>query len=201
MFYCELTKIQRDILDVIKVAIEVNGYAPSVREICNKVGLKSTSTVHTHMKTLEKLGFIRKEPTKPRAIAVVSEYDLATPLDKYFRNESKLEILSKKDKEFLSNQLNSSYIKIYINRGDSMKSCGIDNNDYVIVNSHKMPNDGDIILATVNDEYLTAKKIYKHDNMIKLTSNDNNLEFSIHDPKNVNILGTVTGCIKNFSNK
>ncbi len=127
----DLSMKQLQVLDYIKKQIEFKGYPPSIRDICNGVGLKSTSTVHSHLNTLEKKGYLKKDPTKPRAITILNPPccdDLN--VKPYSKNGVDLPLMPSIKGDYLNGFFNSllidnPHIAIYKNRGDSMRGVGL----------------------------------------------------------------------------
>lgn len=198
---------QRSILDFIKKEVKAKGYPPSVREIGEAVGLASSSTVHGHLARLEKKGYIRRDPTKPRAIEVLEE-------DFTNRNEEikgivQVPILGKVTagqpitaieniEEFfpLPEKVASSTDKIFmlVIQGDSMIEAGIFDKDYVIVRQQNTANNGEIVVAMTAENEATVKRFFKEKNFFRLQP-----ENSAMDPIIVNevtILGKVIGVFR-----
>lgn len=172
----KITPKQQQILDYIKEEILRKGYPPTVREICEKVGLRSTSSVHSHLATLEDNGYIRRDPTKPRAIEIIDdEFGLARRemsnipvVGRVAAGEPLLAVENIEDyfalpTEFLPN--NETFIlKIH---GESMINVGFYENDYIIVERTSAVNNGDIVVALIEDS-ATVKRFYKEDGHIRL---------------------------------
>ena len=196
---------QREILEYIKSEILNRGYPPAVREICEAVNLKSTSSVHSHLETLEKNGFIKRDPTKPRAIEICDENfqmvrtDMAslpvigtvaagTPIlaeeniDSYFPVPA----------EIIPNGEPSFVLKV---KGDSMINVGIFNGDQIFVQQCKTAKNGDIIVALVDDS-ATVKTFYKEKDYIRLQPENDDMEPIIVD--DCQILGKVFGVFRCF---
>lgn len=208
MFYANLSSKQILILEFIKDQIASKGYPPSVREICDAVGLKSTSTVHLHLNKLEKLGYIKRDATKPRAIEILDrsrpEQDLPTPeilsLPLVGQVAAGIPILAKQNVEDyislpanLVKGTNNFVLKI---KGDSMVNAGILNGDYVIVDRRSTANSGEMVVALVYNEYATVKTFENTDEGIKLIPQNDFMEPMILDSKNIQILGVVTGVFR-----
>ena len=167
----KITAKQQQILDYIKEEILRKGYPPTVREICEKVGLRSTSSVHSHLATLEENGYIRRDPTKPRAIEIIDdEFGLARRemsnipvVGRVAAGEPLLAVENIEDyfalpTEFLPN--NETFIlKIH---GESMINVGFYENDYIIVERTSAVSNGDIVVALIDDS-ATVKRFYKED--------------------------------------
>jgi len=198
----KITDKQSDILEYIKKEILSKGYPPAVREICAAVGLKSTSSVHAHLETLEKNGYIRRDATKPRAIEIVDDefgfmrkemvniphigtVSAGQPIlaeehiEDYFPLPA--EILPNKDVYMLTV------------KGDSMINVGIYNGDRVIVQSQKTANNGDCIVALIEDS-ATVKTFYKENGHFRLQPENDYMEPIIAE--HVEILGKVVGLFR-----
>ncbi|MGB7604420.1 MAG: transcriptional repressor LexA [Lutisporaceae bacterium] len=201
----DLSKKQLDILTYIKNEIYKKGYPPSVREICDAVELKSTSTVHGHLERLEKKGFIRRDPTKPRAIEVLDSNSGIS-----FRREmvelpvvgkvaAGVPILAEENIEdtfpvpieFIGNS--SAFMLIV--KGDSMINAGIFDGDYVIVRQQSIAKNGDIVVALINDE-ATVKTYYKEKDYFRLQPENPYLMPII--TKELSILGKVIGVFRSI---
>lgn len=202
MGYGKITPKQQEILDYIKEEILKKGYPPTVREICETVHLKSTSSVHSHLETLEKNGFIRRDPTKPRAIEicddsfqvvrtemvsipVVGNVAAGQPIfaeeniQDYFPVPS--DVVPKGD-SFILNV-----------RGDSMINAGIFNGDRVFVTSCNTAANGDIVVALIDDS-ATVKRFYKEEDHIRLQPENDTMEPIIVD--DCQIVGKVFGIFR-----
>ena len=171
MSYGKITAKQREILEYIKQEILNKGYPPAVREICEAVHLKSTSSVHSHLETLEKNGYIRRDPTKPRAIEIIDDTFnltrrevvnvpiignvaagqpiLATEnIENYFPIPA----------EYIPNQ---NVFMLHV-KGESMINAGICDGDNVLVKQQPTASNGDMVVALVDDS-ATVKTYYKED--------------------------------------
>lgn len=200
----KITQKQQEILDYIKDEILKKGYPPTVREICETVNLKSTSSVHSHLETLEKNGYIRRDPTKPRAIEicddsfqmvrtemvsipVIGNVAAGQPIlaeeniEDYFPVPADM---VPKGESFILNV-----------RGESMINAGILNGDKVFVNACSTANNGDIVVALIDDS-ATVKTYYRESDHIRLQPENDSM-----DPIIVNdcqILGKVYGVLRFF---
>lgn len=207
MSYDDLSSQQEKILMCIKKEILTKGYPPSVREICKAVGLRSTSTVHGHLNTLEQKGYIRKGNNKRRAIEVIdTENNYANLPRKEVVNlpivgtvtagQPILAVQNIEDTLPISTDFigtkESFVLKV---KGDSMINAGILDGDYVIVNVQNTATNGEIVVALIEDE-ATVKTFYKEDNHIRLQPENNALDPIIVD--SVNILGTVKCVIRKY---
>ncbi len=195
---------QKRILDFIKQEIINKGYPPSVREICDAVGLKSTSTVHGYLERLEKKGFIRRDPTKPRAIEVLddSTYIFKKELvnvpivGKVTAGQPILAVENIEDSFPLPvDYLHNNEAFMLNVKGESMIDVGILDGDMVIVNKQSTAENGDIIVALIDDE-ATVKTFYKENNRIRLQPENSNMDPIYTD--NVIILGKVIGVLRFF---
>lgn len=201
----KLSQRQQAILDFISNQVKEKGYPPSVREIGDAVGLASSSTVHGHLSRLEKKGFIRRDPTKPRAIELLKkdadpEYDLETVrlplLGKVTAGQPITAIENIEDYYVLPKRIVGDEDRSFILRiqGDSMINAGIIEGDYVIVRQQQSANNGDIVVAMTEEEEATVKRFYKEDNYIRLQPENDALEPIILS--NVTILGKVIGLLR-----
>ncbi|MDO4803190.1 MAG: transcriptional repressor LexA [Lachnospiraceae bacterium] len=203
MPYGKITTKQQQILDYIKNEILNKGYPPSVRDICEAVKLKSTSSVHSHLETLEKNGYIRRDPTKPRAIEIIDDtFNLTRrevvnvpligtvaagqPLLAVENVESYFPIPA----EYLPNK-QTFMLKI---KGDSMINAGILNGDDVIVAEQNSAHDGEIIVALIDDS-ATVKTYYREDGYIRLQPENDTMDPIIVDG-DLKILGKVIGVMR-----
>lgn len=190
---------QSEILEYIKKQILAKGYPPAVREICAAVNLKSTSSVHSHLETLEKNGYIRRDPTKPRAIEIIDdEFNLARrevrniPLLGHVAAGQPLFAEQNIESYFpmLSDQLPSGNLFMLDVRGDSMINIGIYDGDKIIVQQTTTAQNGDIVVALVEDS-ATVKTYYKEDGRYRLQPENDTMDPIYVD--NVIILGKVIG--------
>lgn len=195
----ELTPRQEMILKYIQKIIDERGYPPSVREIGEAVGLKSSSTVHTHLVNLEKRGFIRRDPTKPRAIEILGNNSAIVRVPVVGDVAAGQPILAFENTEYAfplpASFLNTTNrVFMLTTKGNSMINAGIFNGDYLVVSKQNTAEDGDIVVALVNDEEATVKRFYKEKDCIRLQP-ENELMEPIRS-KNVKILGKVIGVLR-----
>lgn len=202
--YSDLIKRQEMILKFIKEQQLIKGYPPSVREICDSVGLKSTSTVQSHLNKLEKLGYIRRDPTKSRTIEILDSV-----------NEINQEIISipvigqiTAGEPILAQQNIEEYIPLPTNlvkgndnfilkvKGESMINAGILNNDYVIVDRTNYADNSQIVVALINGEHATVKRFFKEGNMVRLQPENEFMDPLILNEKSVEIIGVVKGVFR-----
>jgi repressor LexA len=202
MAFGKITPKQQEILDYIKDEILKKGYPPTVREICETVHLKSTSSVHSHLETLEKNGFIRRDPTKPRAIEVcddsfqmVRTEMVSLPIignvaagQPIFAEENITDYFPvpadvvPKGESFILNV-----------RGDSMINAGILNGDRVFVNVCNTARNGEIVVALIDDS-ATVKTFYKENGHVRLQPENDTMDPIIVD--DCQILGRVFGIFR-----
>ena len=202
----KLSSRQREILDFIKNRVKQKGYPPSVREIGEGVGLASSSTVHGHLERLEKKGFIRRDPTKPRAIEIISEefnpntdndYVKVPIMGKVTAGEPITAIENIEGYFTLPAHLvkNDDVFMLTV-QGDSMIEAAILNGDNIIVRKQSTANNGDIVVAMTEDDEATVKRFYKENNYIRLQPENSSMKPIIL--KNVSILGIVIGVYREF---
>lgn len=204
MSYGKISTKQREILEYIKQEILNKGYPPAVREICEAVQLKSTSSVHSHLETLEKNGYIRRDPTKPRAIEIIDDnFNLTRRevvnvpivgrvaagqpilavenIDSYFPIPA----------EFMPNA-ESFMLKV---KGESMINAGIFDGDNILVQKQSDAKNGDIVVALVEDS-ATVKTFYKENGHYRLQPENDTMEPIIVDE--CAVLGKVFGVFRFF---
>ncbi len=195
---------QREILEYIKQEILQRGYPPAVREICEAVNLKSTSSVHSHLETLEKNGFIRRDPTKPRAIEILDDdFNLTR------REVVNVPVIGQvaAGEPILAEQNIQDYFPIPVEfmpnaeafmlkvKGESMINAGIFSGDTVLVQRQSDAQNGDMVVALVDDS-ATVKTFYKEDGYYRLQPENDNMEPIIVD--HCEVLGKVFGVFRFF---
>ncbi len=197
-----ITAKQQEILEYIKETILKKGYPPAVREICEAVKLKSTSSVHSHLETLEKNGYIRRDPTKPRTIEIIDECF----------NLSRREVVNvplvgtvAAGQPILAEENIENYFPIPVEmlpnaqtfmlrvKGESMINAGIYDGDQIIVEEQDTARNGEIVVALVEDS-ATVKRFYKENGHYRLQPENDALEPIIVD--DVKIVGKVVGLIR-----
>lgn len=204
MAYGKITAKQKEILEYIKSEILKKGYPPAVREICEAVHLKSTSSVHSHLETLEKNGYIRRDPTKPRAIEIMDDsfqmvrHEMVS-IPIVGTVAAGLPILAEQNIEGyfpipteMVPKGESFVLKV---KGDSMINVGIFNGDQIFVNSCNTAQNGDTVVALVDDS-ATVKTFYKENGHFRLQPENDTMDPIILD--NVEILGKVYGVFRLF---
>lgn len=198
----KITDKQREILEYIKDTILAKGYPPAVREICEAVHLKSTSSVHSHLETLEKNGYIRRDPTKPRTIEILDDDFALTRREMVnvpvigtvaagmpILAEENIEDYMPIPVEMLPNK-EVFMLKV---KGESMIDAGIFNNDKVIVAKQETAKNGEMVVALVEDS-ATVKTFYKENGHIRLQPENASMDPIIVD--DVQILGKVIGLFR-----
>ena len=204
MGYGKISTKQREILDYIKSEILQRGYPPAVREICEAVHLKSTSSVHSHLETLEKNGYIRRDPTKPRAIEIVDDsFNLSrqeivnVPIVGTVTAGQPILAIENIEGYFplLSEDMPKSDTFMLKVKGESMINAGIFNGDLILVEKQVTAENGDIVVALIDDS-ATVKTFYKEDNHFRLQPENDTMDPIIVD--HVDILGKVRGLYRRF---
>ena len=205
MAYGKITEKQSQILEYIKSEILNKGYPPSVRDICQAVNLKSTSSVHSHLETLEKNGYIRRDPTKPRTIEIIDDnFNLVRRevvnvpmvgtvaagqpilaienIDNYFPIPS----------EYMPNE-ETFMLKV---KGESMINAGILDGDNILVKRQNTAKNGDMVVALVDDS-ATVKTFYKENGYIRLQPENDDMDPII--VPDCEIIGKVFGVFRFFN--
>jgi len=200
----KISKKQEEILEYIKSQILQRGFPPAVREICDAVNLKSTSSVHSHLETLEKNGYIRRDPTKPRAIEILDDTFNLTR-----REMVQVPILGRvaAGEPLLAQENIEDYFPVPVEympnndvfmlevHGESMINAGILNGDYVIVEKKNTASNGEMVVAMIEDG-ATVKTFYKEEGCIRLQPENDTMEpFILED---VEILGKVIAVMRFF---
>lgn len=207
MSYGKISAKQKEILEYIKESILSHGYPPAVREICEAVHLKSTSSVHSHLETLEKNGYIRRDPSKPRAIEIIDDnFNLARrelvnvpiigtvtagqPILAAENIQGYFPIMP----EFVNNK-QTFMLKV---KGESMINAGIFDGDYILVEETPVASDGEIVVALIDDS-ATVKRFYKENNHIRLQPENDTMDPIIVEPYvSFSIIGKVIGLFRAF---
>ncbi len=205
MAYGKITSKQQEILDFIKSEILRKGYPPAVRDICEAVHLKSTSSVHSHLESLERNGHIRRDPTKPRAIEIMDE-------NFYMLRHEVVNVplvgTVAAGQPILATENIESYFPIpaeYVPntdtfmlrvKGESMVNAGIFVGDQIMVQQQNTANNGEIVVALIDDE-ATVKTFYKENGHYRLQPENDTMAPIIAD--DVTILGKVFGVFRLFN--
>ena len=200
----KISEKQREILEYIKQEILQRGYPPAVREICEAVNLRSTSSVHSHLETLEKNGFIRRDPTKPRAIEILDDdFNLTR------REVVNVPVVGQvaAGEPILAEQNIQDYFPIPVEympnaetfmlkvKGESMIGAGIFSGDTVLVQRQSDARNGDMVVALVDDS-ATVKTFYKEDGHYRLQPENDTMDPIIVD--HCEVLGKVFGVFRFF---
>lgn len=204
MSYGKISQKQKGILEYIKQEIQKKGYPPAVREICEAVHLKSTSSVHSHLETLEKNGYIRRDPTKPRAIEIMDDtFNLTrrevVNVPMVGRVAAGEPILATENvenyfpipAEFMPNE-KTFMLKV---KGESMINAGIFDGDNILVKQQSTASNGDMVVALVEDS-ATVKTFYKEEGHYRLQPENDTMDPIIVEQ--VDILGKVFGVFRFF---
>ncbi|WP_369700075.1 transcriptional repressor LexA [Bacillus sp. AFS041924] len=212
----KLSKRQAEILAYIKDEVKIKGYPPSVREIAEAVGLASSSTVHGHLERLEQKGYIRRDPTKPRAIEILGETaavvnEAQASYSEIYNDIINIPVIGKVTagipitavenvEEYfpLPTSVAPSNEQVFMLRveGDSMINAGILNGDLVIVKKQFTAENGEIVVAMTEDSEATVKRFYKESDHFRLQP-ENDALFPIL-LKQVSILGKVIGVYRTY---
>ena len=204
MEHGKISAKQREILEYMKSEILNKGYPPTVRDICEAVGLKSTSSVHAHLETLEKNGYIRKDPTKPRAIEIIDDnFNLTrrevvnVPLvgrvaagEPILANQN-IETYFPIPSEYMPNK-QTFMLKV---KGESMINAGIFSGDTILVQQQSTANNGDMVVALIDDS-ATVKTFYRENGHIRLQPENDFMDPIIVE--DCQILGKVFGVFRFF---
>jgi len=198
----KITPKQQEILEYIKETILKKGYPPAVREICEAVNLKSTSSVHSHLETLERNGYIRRDPTKPRTIEIIDDcFNLArrevvnVPL--LGTVAAGMPLLAQENIEnyfpIPTEMLPDKEVFMLRVKGDSMIEAGIFNGDLIFVEKTVTAENGEIVVALLDDS-ATVKRFYKENGHYRLQPENSSMDPIIVDE--VQILGKVFGLFR-----
>jgi len=198
-----LTPRQEQVLEFIRESVRVNGYPPTVREICAGLDLSSPSTVHAHLANLERLGLIKRDPTKPRALDVVQDLRPPRPLPLVGRVAAGAPILAEDNVEelvdvpgFLRRDDGDFVLRV---RGDSMIGAGIFDADLIVVHPQPEARDGEIVVVRVaglGDDEATAKRFYRDGAFVRLVAENDNYEPIIVSADQVELVGRVVGVLR-----
>lgn len=204
----ELSGKRKEILEFIAAELRERGYPPSVREIGEAVGLTSSSTVHTHLTTLQRQGYLRRDPTKPRAIEVRYDANSGAAIERRPARHIPLvgdvaagtNVLAQENVEELlplpEDFTGDGQLFMLRVRGDSMIDAGIFDGDYVVVRQQEEANKGDVVVAGIPGEEATVKTYGRKGSKIVLTPANPRLEPMTFDPRDVNIYGKVVTVLR-----
>lgn len=205
--YDDLTQKQIEVLLFVKSEIQRQGYPPTVRDICKGANIKSTSTVHSYLNEIAEKGYIRKDPTKTRALEIIDKNDdfllvkkktVDIPIvGKVTAGEPILAVENIEDTYPVPFDLVDGHDAFILKvKGESMIDAGILDDDLVLVHKQSQAKNGDIVVALLNDEEATIKRFFKEDDTIRLQP-----ENEFMDPiysQNVKILGKVKTLFRNI---
>ena len=204
MGYGRISNKQKEILEYLKSQIINKGYPPAVREICEAVRLKSTSSVHSHLETLEKNGYIRRDPSKPRAIEIIDdEFNLTrrdlvnVPIIGTITAGQPILAVENIEGYFpipAEGMPNEETFMLKV-KGESMINAGIFNGDKVLVQKQSHAKNGDYVVALIEDE-VTVKTFYKENGYYRLQPENDTMEPII--VPDLNIQGKVIGLFRMF---
>jgi len=206
----ELTARQRQVLEFIDAQVRARGYPPSVREIGEAVGLSSSSTVHAHLAALQEKGFLRRDPTKPRAIEVCFEPASGSVVERRPARfvplvgdvaagtgvlaDQHIEETLPLPEDFTGD---GQLFMVRV-RGDSMIDAGILDGDYVVVRQQPTAEPGDTVVAGIPGEEATVKTYLRRRNKIVLRPENARMEELVFDPGEVTIYGKVVSLLRRF---
>ena len=198
-----LTPRQREILNVISTSMQERGYPPSVREIGEAVGLNSPSTVHNHLNTLQKMGFLRRDPTKPRALEVRFDTNSEVAMERRPSRHVPLigevaagtGLLAQQNVEDLiplpTDFTGEGELFMLRVRGDSMIDAGILDGDFVVARQQQTADNGDIVVVGIPGDEATVKTFKKSGNKITLVPANPAMEPMVFTPDEVSVFGKV----------
>lgn len=201
----KISERQQQILDFIKSEVEQKGYPPSVREIGDAVGLQSSSTVHGHLRKLEKLEYIRRDPSKPRAIEILNGENTLKARSIHVpvvgRVTAGAPILAVENIEEYypvpHDFVDHEDVFMLRVKGDSMIEAGILDGDYVLVERQNTANNGEIVVALVDNEEATVKRFFHEGTYVRLQPANAALEPLLVN--NVQILGKIVGVFRRIN--
>jgi repressor LexA len=204
----QLTARQRQILDVIEQHMRERGYPPSVREIGEAVGLTSPSTVHNHLATLQRLGYLRRDPTKPRAIEVRFDPSSGAAVERRPTRHVPLvgdvaagtDVLAQENVEELfplpADFTGDGDLFMLRVRGDSMVDKGILDGDFVVARQQSTAEPGEVVIAGIPGEEGTVKTFTKKNGKVVLLPANSRLQPMVFDPDDVQIYGRVVTVLR-----
>lgn len=205
-----LTERQRQILHVIENSMQERGYPPSVREIGEAVGLNSPSTVHNHLATLQKMGFLRRDPTKPRAIEVRFDTNSEVAMERRPSRHVPLigdvaagtNVLAQQNVEDLiplpTDFTGEGELFMLRVRGDSMIDAGILDGDFVVARQQSIADNGDIVVAGIPGEEATVKTFKKSGAKITLVPSNSTMKPMVFDADEVTVFGKVVTVMRSL---
>lgn len=195
-----LTPRQEQVLEFIRERVRIDGYPPTVREICTALDLSSPSTVHVHLANLERLGHLRRDPAKPRALELVHDLRPPRPLPLVGRVAAGQPILAEENIEdlvdvpaFLRRDDGDFVLRV---RGDSMIGAGIFDADLIVVHPQEQARNGEIVVVRVREEEATTKRMYVDGPTVRLEPENENHEPIIVNAEDVRLVGRVVGVLR-----
>jgi repressor LexA len=198
-----LTPRQEQVLEFIRASVRADGYPPTVREICAALDLSSPSTVHAHLANLERLGLIKRDPSKPRALDVVGDARPPRPLPLIGRVAAGAPIIAEDNIEdlvdvpgFLRRDDDDFVLRV---RGDSMTGAGIFDADLIVVHPQPDARNGEIVVARVAgiaDTEATAKRFFREGATVRLVAENENYEPIVVNADQVELVGRVVGVLR-----
>lgn len=203
-----LTPRQREILLYIEQSMQDRGYPPSVREIGEAVGLNSPSTVHNHLSTLQKMGYLRRDPTKPRALEVRFDTNSEVAMERRPSRHVPLigdvaagtDVLAQENVEDLiplpTDFTGEGELFMLRVRGESMIDAGILDGDFVVARQQKVANNGDIVVAGIPGDEATVKTFKKSGNTITLTPANTSMKPMVFTSDEVSVFGKVVTVLR-----
>ena len=206
----DLTARQRQVLEFIDAEVRERGYPPSVREIGEAVGLSSSSTVHAHLAALQEKGYLRRDPTKPRAIEVCFEAGSGQVVERRPARFVPLVgdvaagtgvLAAEQIEESLplpEDFTGDGQLFMLRVRGESMIEAGILDGDYVVVNQQPTAEPGDTVVAGIHGEEATVKTYLRRRNKVVLRPENPTMEEMIFDPSEIVIYGKVVSLLRRY---
>ena len=206
-----LTDRQRGILDFIEKNMRERGYPPSVREIGEAVGLSSSATVHNHLAALQKLGYLHRDPTKPRAIEVRYEASSGVAMERRPTKHVPLvgdvaagvNVLAQENVEELvplpMDFTGDGVLFMLRVRGESMIDAGILDGDFVVCRQQSTANNGDIVVAGIPGDEATIKTFTKSNGKVTLTPSNASMKPMVFDPSDVTVFGKLVTVLRRLS--
>ena len=203
----KITEKQKEILEYIKSEILKRGFPPAVREICEAVHLKSTSSVHSHLETLERKGYIRRDPTKPRAIEILDDsFQLLrrevvnVPIVGKIAAGSPILAVENIDSYFPipCEYLPNAQTFLLEVQGESMINAGVLPGDHILVKQQETAENGEMVAALIDDS-ATVKTFYREDGHIRLQPENDTMDPILVQENQLHILGKVIGVFRFFS--
>lgn len=202
--YLDLTNKQIRILEFIKYELTQKGYPPSVREICAAVNLSSTSTVHSHLNKLEKLGYIKRDPTKPRAIEVLSndinqdihglnQEIIELPVIEFLKHEKGFNETIVDNIKLPANLVIGKDNFIFKLSDNSLIEAGVLKDDYIIVDRCNVAKNGSIIIGINNNNKLILARYFKNEKDIELKFQDESNDIAFLSKNTFKLIGKIKG--------